>query len=200
MSEETFKNFPKDGPQNWTEDYMHENGMYQNRCLECKELFFGHKRRVICKTCFNKPPDWEAMAKKEPPKEIKNNAWPGCWADGEMAGFARCMVKEVKPLQTELKSLRDQLAEKEERHKKSTASYIEMQNTLDNQTQVVNNLVNDLAAERHKVEDLKKALKDVLPIAENHASILRIDEEYSGDDMGYKESQQLIDKAKNLLK
>ena len=35
----------------WTEDFTHENGMYQNRCRTCNELFLGHKRRLICKEC-----------------------------------------------------------------------------------------------------------------------------------------------------
>jgi hypothetical protein len=104
--EEQYRYVPKFSEKHWTEDYSHENGMYQNKCLECHELFFGHKRRVMCKECFNKPPDWETLALKQPPQEIKNNAWPGCWADGEMTGFARCMVKKVKPLQEENARLR----------------------------------------------------------------------------------------------
>lgn len=35
----------------WTEDFSHENGNYMNRCVECGELFNGHKRRVVCKAC-----------------------------------------------------------------------------------------------------------------------------------------------------
>lgn len=38
---------------NWTEDFSHENGNYENRCIHCDHLFFGYKRRVICKLCFN---------------------------------------------------------------------------------------------------------------------------------------------------
>ncbi len=37
---------------NWEEDYHHENGRYMNRCIECKEVFIGNKRRMICKICF----------------------------------------------------------------------------------------------------------------------------------------------------
>lgn len=38
----------------WQEDFSHENGNYTNCCIECKKLFLGHKRRVICKSCYNK--------------------------------------------------------------------------------------------------------------------------------------------------
>lgn len=35
----------------WPEDFPHENGMYYCRCLQCKELFVGYKRRAICREC-----------------------------------------------------------------------------------------------------------------------------------------------------
>lgn len=35
----------------WTEDFSHENGNYQNVCCKCASHFMGHKRRVICKQC-----------------------------------------------------------------------------------------------------------------------------------------------------
>ena len=35
----------------WPEDWHHVNGMYYNRCIECKEMFIGYKRRCICKSC-----------------------------------------------------------------------------------------------------------------------------------------------------
>jgi len=46
-----------DSIKNWEEDYSHENGNYINKCIECKEYFFGHKRRCICKECINKDKD-----------------------------------------------------------------------------------------------------------------------------------------------
>jgi hypothetical protein len=30
---------------------FHENGCYQHICILCKLLFYGHKRRMICKAC-----------------------------------------------------------------------------------------------------------------------------------------------------
>ena len=38
----------------WVEDFKHENGMYQNRCIHCNELFIGYKRRPFCKICGTK--------------------------------------------------------------------------------------------------------------------------------------------------
>lgn len=84
---------------NWEEDYPHENGNYINTCIECKMPFKGHKRRVICKICAG--PNWEELAAKKAPENNKC-AHAGCWAEGEMVGFARCMVKNVTPLQAEI--------------------------------------------------------------------------------------------------
>jgi hypothetical protein len=46
--------FPFNDKKSWVEDFSHENGQYQNRCFLCTHYFIGHKRRVICKECFNK--------------------------------------------------------------------------------------------------------------------------------------------------
>lgn len=35
----------------WTEDFSHENGNYMNACINCKNEFIGHKRRVVCRVC-----------------------------------------------------------------------------------------------------------------------------------------------------
>ncbi len=35
----------------WSEDFAHENGNYENRCSDCGIGFMGHKRRTICKVC-----------------------------------------------------------------------------------------------------------------------------------------------------
>lgn len=40
-----------DNEHNWSEDFKHENGNYENVCKVCNVLFFGHKRRVVCKKC-----------------------------------------------------------------------------------------------------------------------------------------------------
>lgn len=39
------------GVRDWQEDFAHENGNYQNKCVNCGELFIGHKRRPLCKIC-----------------------------------------------------------------------------------------------------------------------------------------------------
>lgn len=41
----------KYSPRDWTEDFAHENGRYQNHCIHCGQLFIGHKRRVGCNQC-----------------------------------------------------------------------------------------------------------------------------------------------------
>ena len=47
--------FDRDNPRNWQIDYPHENGNYCNSCLYCERLFIGHKRRVSCRECHDKP-------------------------------------------------------------------------------------------------------------------------------------------------
>lgn len=42
----------------WIEDFAHENGCYMCRCFDCAQIFHGHKRRAICKTCHT---DREAL-------------------------------------------------------------------------------------------------------------------------------------------
>jgi hypothetical protein len=49
----------KESERNWTEDFEHENGNYQCRCIECKNMFIGHKRRVVCKVCDGKESDFK---------------------------------------------------------------------------------------------------------------------------------------------
>lgn len=39
----------------WPEDFPHENGDYSNRCCYCQCEFRGHKRRIVCKVCADKP-------------------------------------------------------------------------------------------------------------------------------------------------
>lgn len=35
----------------WPEDFVHENGNYMRKCIECGNTFSGYKRRVVCKKC-----------------------------------------------------------------------------------------------------------------------------------------------------
>lgn len=35
----------------WEEHFEHENGKYENRCIYCRELFYGHKRAMVCRLC-----------------------------------------------------------------------------------------------------------------------------------------------------
>lgn len=43
--------FDLNSERDWKVDFLHENGNYQNRCCCCNNLFFGHKRRPVCKSC-----------------------------------------------------------------------------------------------------------------------------------------------------
>ena len=36
------------------EDSEEENGNYENRCMECGNLFIGNKHRYLCKKCDDK--------------------------------------------------------------------------------------------------------------------------------------------------
>ena len=53
----------------WHEDFEHENGRYQCRCIVCGEMFDGHKRRNVCRHCAAKAPvepaaEWVEKAKR----------------------------------------------------------------------------------------------------------------------------------------
>ena len=39
-------------PGDWPEDFDQDNGCYRHTCCVCKEGFVGHKRRHVCKVCF----------------------------------------------------------------------------------------------------------------------------------------------------
>lgn len=38
-------------PEDWPEDFDHENGNYDCICHDCGLHFMGHKRRIICRSC-----------------------------------------------------------------------------------------------------------------------------------------------------
>ena len=58
---------PVSRPQDWPEDFSHENGNYENRCARCRRSFTGHKRRVVCRICEVSPPP----APAEPTETMK---------------------------------------------------------------------------------------------------------------------------------
>lgn len=49
----------------WEEDFEHENGDYECRCVTCKLMFYGHKRRVVCRACSTKQPNPNSTADYE---------------------------------------------------------------------------------------------------------------------------------------
>lgn len=78
---------------NFPEDYAHENGNYINKCHSCGFYFKGHKRRITCKMCSEFTlEEWKKIAAMKTPEDTKH-AHAGCWLQGEMVGYARCMVK-----------------------------------------------------------------------------------------------------------
>ncbi len=38
-------------PRDFTEDFEHENGNYENICMTCGQHFIGHKQRILCREC-----------------------------------------------------------------------------------------------------------------------------------------------------
>lgn len=44
---------PLPSDRDWTEDSHLENGNYICICCICQQRFFGHKRRVCCKLCWD---------------------------------------------------------------------------------------------------------------------------------------------------
>lgn len=48
-------------------------------------------------------------------------------------------------------------------------------------------------------QQLKEALREIIPLAQNHSSELLWDEDYSGDKVGGKEAQAIVDAAKKLI-
>jgi hypothetical protein len=90
---------------NFPEDYSQENGNYINKCKDCEMFFRGNKHRIWCKIC--EQPNWEQLAKIQRP-ELPNPI-PGAWLQGEMVGYARCMIKKVKPLTESIASLTSQI-------------------------------------------------------------------------------------------
>ena len=49
----------------------------------------------------NQEPNWEEIAKYPKPPDNKC-AHAGCWSEGEMVGYAKCMIQKVKPLESKL--------------------------------------------------------------------------------------------------
>ena len=54
----------------WPEDFKHENGAYGCECMDCGELFTGHKSRVQCKACAQKHKDGKDLSQREQEERI----------------------------------------------------------------------------------------------------------------------------------
>lgn len=91
---------------NFPEDFRQENGNYVQKCLYCEKEFRGHKHRSSCKKCDAGSIEfWTKISKKKKPEDNKC-AHAGCWADGEMTGYARAMVEKYFPLLEEMNALK----------------------------------------------------------------------------------------------
>ena len=109
---------PLPSDRDWKEDFSHENGNYVNKCIECGNRFMGHKRRVICRSCSE--PDWVELSKRKPPEDTKDNkAWAGAWLEGEMVGYAKCMVQRVLDEKGNLKKWVGEVSEGEKKEEPS---------------------------------------------------------------------------------
>lgn len=50
----------------WPEDFDHEDGRYLCKCIECGDLFTGHKRRHLCKACETAlKAEWDALTPEQ---------------------------------------------------------------------------------------------------------------------------------------
>lgn len=98
--------------------------------------------------------EWEQMSNHKAPEDAKNNvAWHGAWLQGDMTGFARCMVKHVKPLQEEIKSLRSSLFHSERFRKEDAFSAINEANELREQNK---KLQQEITTLRARIAELEK--------------------------------------------
>jgi hypothetical protein len=50
----------------YPEEFHHDNGCYQNKCIDCEKMFFGGKYRRLCKVCdFNRKNNPRKSARKD---------------------------------------------------------------------------------------------------------------------------------------
>lgn len=44
--------YPESTEYDYPEEWHTENGLYQHECSVCHNIFYGHKRRIVCKKCI----------------------------------------------------------------------------------------------------------------------------------------------------
>lgn len=49
-------------------------------------------------------PDWAKLSKIQPPENM-GGSYKGAWLEGEMAGYSRCMVDMVHPLESQMRAV-----------------------------------------------------------------------------------------------
>lgn len=52
-------------------------------------------------------PDWKKLAVKPKANDYAHVGFPGCWSEGEMCGYAKCMVDVVIPIYKKILAARD---------------------------------------------------------------------------------------------
>ncbi len=58
----------------YPEDFVEENGNYQNKCVPCGELFCGNKHRRVCKKCATEQDlQWAKLTQEEQFELAKEN-------------------------------------------------------------------------------------------------------------------------------
>jgi hypothetical protein len=97
--------FKTDPDRNFPEDYHQENGNYMNKCVYCENFFKGNKHRNSCKKCDNGSVEFFTAISKIKKPEDNKCAHAGCWSQGEMVGYAKCMLDKVFPATSQIEDL-----------------------------------------------------------------------------------------------
>jgi hypothetical protein len=97
--------FKTDPERNFPEDYQQENGNYMNKCVYCGNFFMGNKHRNSCKKCDNGSIEFFTAISKIKKPEDNKCAHAGCWSQGEMVGYAKCMLEKVFPASSQIEDL-----------------------------------------------------------------------------------------------
>ena len=94
----------------WQEDFLHENGNYMCTCVECKCIFRGHKRRIVCKSCANAvpaAPTQDALDAARGRWMLDNSEWRRYEADDRDPGYAMLCIRLPYDADLSCKAMRE---------------------------------------------------------------------------------------------